>query len=134
MKRTNIIVALLFLLISSLAIAQEDAEENLSQMAANPLADLISLPFQNNLNMNYGEFNRNMNILNIQPVIPFANGRIITRTIFPIVSIPDFGSEEGMQTSGLSDIVFTAFYAPADQPFTWGIGPVLELPAGGSER
>jgi len=134
MKRTNIIVALLFLMISSLAIAQEDAEENLSQMAANPLADLISLPFQNNLNMNYGEFNRNMNILNIQPVIPFANGRIITRTIFPIVSIPDFGSEEGMQTSGLSDIVFTAFYAPADQPFTWGIGPVLELPAGGSER
>ena len=134
MKRINIIVALLFLMISSLAIAQEDAEENLSQMAANPLADLISLPFQNNLNINYGEFNRNTNILNIQPVVPLANGRIITRTIFPIVSIPDFGSEEGMQTSGLSDIVFTAFYAPANQPFTWGIGPILELPTGGSER
>jgi len=134
MKRISIITILLFLMISPWVFAQEDRQESLSQQAANPLADLISLPFQNNLNMNYGEFNRNTNILNIQPVVPFANGRIITRTIFPIVSIPDFGSEEGMQTSGLSDIVFTAFYAPANQPLTWGIGPVLELPTGGEER
>jgi hypothetical protein len=134
MKRISTIVTMLFLMISSLVHAQEDRQESLSQQAANPLADLISLPFQNNLNMNYGEFNRNTNILNIQPVVPLASGRIITRTIFPIVSIPDYGSEEGTQTSGLSDIVFTAFYAPANQPFTWGIGPVLELPTGGEER
>jgi hypothetical protein len=31
--------------------------------------------------MNYGEYNRNMNILNIQPVIPLAGGKLITRTI-----------------------------------------------------
>ena len=134
MKKIFILTAILFFIISPLMYAQEDVEENLSQMAANPLADLMSFPFQNNLNMNYGQFNRNTNILNIQPVIPFANGRIITRTIFPIVNIPDYGSEEGKLSSGLSDIVFTAFYAPADHPFTWGIGPVLELPAGGEER
>jgi hypothetical protein len=91
--RISIITTLLFLMISPWVLAQEDVEENLSQQAANPLANLISLPFQNNLNMNYGEFNRNTNILNIQPVVPLANGRIITRTIFPIVSIPDFGPE-----------------------------------------
>lgn len=32
----------------------------------------MSFPFQNNLNMNYGPYNRNMNVLNIQPVLPFA--------------------------------------------------------------
>jgi len=52
--------------------------------------------------MNQGEFNRNTNILNIQPVFPFADGRIITRTIFPIVRNPDFGSENGVMASGLS--------------------------------
>jgi hypothetical protein len=124
----------LFLMMSPLAYAQEDIQENLSQQAANPLADLISLPFQNNLNINHGPFNRNVNVLNIQPVIPFANGKLITRTIFPIVRIPDFSQESGKLTSGLSDIVFTAFYAPKSEGITWGFGPVVEIPSGGAER
>jgi hypothetical protein len=71
----------------------QNSQEELSKQAANPVAYLISFPFQNNLNINYGPYNRNMNILNIQPVIPFAGGRIITRTINPFISIPDFGPE-----------------------------------------
>jgi len=71
----------------------QQSQEELSEAAANPLADLMSFPFQNNLNMNYGEYNRNVNVLNIQPVIPFAGGKLITRTIFPIVRIPDFANE-----------------------------------------
>lgn len=133
MKAKHSILCLLILTMASFARAQ-DTKEDLSQQAANPLADLLSFPFQNNLNLNQEEFNRNTNVLNIQPVFPFAEGRIITRTIFPIVRIPDYGSEEGKLTSGLSDIVFTAFYAPAGQPFTWGVGPVLELPTGGELR
>jgi len=132
--KIGIIVTLLFLMMSPLANAQDDVKENLSQQAANPLADLMSFPFQNNLNINYGEYNRNTNILNIQPVIPFASGRIITRTIIPIVRIPDFTSDDGIAASGLRDIVFTAFYAPSNQPFTWGFGPVLEIPTGGAEK
>ena len=115
------------------AIAQP-SEEELSIEAANPLADLMSFPFQNNLNMNYGPFNRNLNVLNIQPVIPFANGKLITRTIMPIVSIPDFTQENGMESSGLGDIVFTAFYVPKSKGLMWGFGPVIELPTGGSIR
>ena len=68
------LVKLLFLcgvIISQYAHAQSSQEE-LSKEAANPLADLMSFPFQNNLNMNYGPYNRNMNVLNIQPVLPFA--------------------------------------------------------------
>jgi hypothetical protein len=75
-----------------------------------------------------------LNVLNIQPVIPTFGGKIITRTIFPFVWIPDFTAESGRLSSGLSDIVFTAFYTPATGGTMWGVGPVLEFPTGGSVR
>ena len=61
---------LLLLILTPLVHAQEDLQEDLSQQAANPLADLMSFPFQNNLNLNQGEFNRNTNVLNNQPASP----------------------------------------------------------------
>lgn len=129
----KILLSIIIILGVYTASAQQSQEE-LAEAAANPLADLISLPFQNNLNMNYGEFNRNTNVLNIQPVIPLAGGRIITRTIIPIVNIPDYENESGTFSSGLSDIVFTAFYVPKSSGITWGAGPVIELPTGGANR
>ena len=131
MKKSFFLVLSVFVLFTARA---QQSQEELSEAAANPLADLISLPFQNNLNMNYGPFDRHVNVLNIQPVIPLAGGKIITRTIFPIVSIPDFASESGNLSSGLSDIVFTAFYVPESKGVMWGFGPVIELPTGGSLR
>ena len=128
------IILLLTILLGVFSVNAQQTKEELASEAANPLADIISLPFQNNLNMNYGEYNRNMNILNIQPVIPFAGGKVITRTILPIVSIPDFSSETGNSSSGLSDIVFSAFYVPESKGLMWGFGPVVELPTGGSMR
>ena len=97
-KRFGIyVLAALVLLIAGTAMAQESGDnmEELSKKAANPLADLISLPFQNNTNFGLGPYDRTMNILNIQPVIPFADGKIITRTIAPIVWIPDVTAESG---------------------------------------
>jgi len=132
MKKITLIFLTIMLGIFS-ANAQE-SEEELSKAAANPLADLMSFPFQNNLNMNYGEYNRNVNVLNIQPVIPFFKGKFITRTIIPIVFIPDFSQESGMESSGLGDIVFTGFYVPESKGLMWGFGPVIELPTGGSIR
>jgi hypothetical protein len=131
MKKLLLITTSLLICLSILK--SQDATDDLSKQAANPLADLMSFPFQNNLNMNYGPYNRNLNVLNIQPVIPFAEGRIITRTIFPIVKIPDFTSETGKYASGLGDMVFTAFYVPKSKTM-WGIGPVLEIPTGGEKR
>ncbi|HSG67626.1 MAG TPA: hypothetical protein VK994_02890, partial [Bacteroidales bacterium] len=130
MVRKSLIILLIFLSGHSFISAQE-TRDDLSKQAANPIADLMSFPFQNNLNIDYGEFNRNMNVLNIQPVLPFAKGRIVTRTILPILWIPDFYHESGMLSSGIGDIVFTAFYVPANQPFIWGVGPVVEFPTGG---
>lgn len=133
MKKFVAITCLILFVLDFTLIYAQQTQEELSQQAANPIADLMSFPFQNNLNMNYGPYNRNTNILNIQPVLPFAEGRLITRTIFPIINIPDFSSESGKYASGLSDIVFTAFYSPKSKT-TWGIGPVIEIPTGGEKR
>ncbi|NOR76020.1 MAG: neuromedin U [Draconibacterium sp.] len=128
------LIIVLFLVCAVGVLNAQQSQEELSKAAANPLADLISLPFQNNLNINYGPYNRNVNVLNIQPVIPLFKGKFITRTIIPIVSIPDFTQESGMQSTGLGDIILTGFFVPESKGLMWGFGPVIELPTGGSIR
>lgn len=49
------------------------SEEELVKIAQNPLANLISLPFQNNINAGVGPNGRTPYILKFQPVIPFRN-------------------------------------------------------------
>jgi hypothetical protein len=61
----------------------------------NPVGDLISVPFQNNVNFPIGEFSRVQDVLNIQPVIPFHLSEdwiLISRSITPVVYQPDLGS------------------------------------------
>ena len=132
---TALAFALLFASSSSI-MAQEsgDRQEELAQTAANPIANLISLPLQLNNDFGIGPFDRTVNVLNVQPVIPLAGGKILTRTIFPFVWLPDVTSESGSFSSGLSDILLTAFYVPSSGSTMWGVGPVFELPSGGSER
>jgi hypothetical protein len=80
------------------------------------------------------EFDRTRNVLNIQPVVPLAEGRVVTRTIIPFVWLPDVTAESGSFSSGLGDILFTAFYVPPAGSFMWGLGPVIEFPTGGADR
>lgn len=105
---------------------EERSTEELAKLAQNPLANMMSFPFQNNSTFGVGEFGRTSNVLNIQPVLPFLNGHLITRTIIPLVSQP-VGETETI--SGVGDITFTAFYAPTPKKgLIWGIGPVLVIP------
>lgn len=110
----------------------QDANADLAKEAQNPVANLISLPLQNNTNFNIGPYDRTSNVLNIQPVVPFYGGRLITRTILPVVWQPDISSESG-STTGIGDLNFTAFYAPETEKLTWGVGPILMFPTGGDE-
>ncbi len=50
--------------------AGENETEELARAAQNPVASLISLPFQNNTNFNFGPQEKTQNVLNIQPVPP----------------------------------------------------------------
>ena len=126
-----IMSVVIFVLVNT--VFAQDAED-LSQQAANPVANLMSFPFQNNTNFGIGDYDRTSNILNFQPVIPLAGGKLITRTIFPIVWLPDVTQESGMISTGLGDITFTAFYVPESEGAMWGVGPVVEIPTGGEKR
>ena len=92
--------------------AQDAAE--LAKAAQNPIADMISLPFQNNTNFNVGPEKKTQNILNIQPVYPVSLGadwNLITRTIVPLISQPGFAPGQDRE-NGLGDIQFSAFFSP----------------------
>ena len=135
--RELIATAIVFLFASSTGlVAQESGadREALAEEAANPIANLVSLPIQNNTDFGLGPYDRSVNVLNVQPVVPLAGGKIVTRTIFPFVWLPDLSSESGSFSSGLSDITFTGFYVPSAGSTMWGLGPVVVFPSGGSER
>ncbi|WP_040730871.1 hypothetical protein [Thiocapsa marina] len=57
------------------AMAEMSATE-LAKLAQNPVGNLISVPFQNNTNLNYGPERGTQNILNIQPVIPISINKV----------------------------------------------------------
>ena len=117
------------MVISSISCAQSDAE--LAKAAQNPIANMISLPFQDNINTGIGPDDETQSILNIQPVWPLSlndEWNLITRTIVPVTSQPDIFTGEG-RVNGLGDVTFTAFLSPAKGgSLTWGVGPVLLLP------
>jgi len=108
--------------------AASPAKANLAKQAQNPVAAMISLPFQNNTNFGIGETDRVQNTLNIQPVIPFGLSEkvnFIARTIVPIVRQP-IGTDESK--TGLGDINFSGFFSPAKAgKLIWGAGPAILL-------
>ena len=130
MHKIIIATLLVLSLITSNAFAQQ-SETDLAEQAQNPLADLISLPLQNNFDFNVGPNDRTRYTLNIQPVIPFHitdNLNLITRTILPVIYQPDVLSNSGGNT-GLGDLNFTAWFSPRTAgKFIWGVGGTMVIP------
>jgi hypothetical protein len=109
-------------------------EASLARQLANPVASLISVPFQFNYDRGIGvQENIQRANLNIQPVVPFklsANWNLISRTILPVVN---FQGAAGPETGQLNfgDTVQSLFLSPANpgpKGVIWGVGPVALLP------
>jgi hypothetical protein len=111
---------------SRVAPAESDATA-IAKKLQNPVANLISLPIQWNINTNVGPDKQDQSVINIQPVIPFhisEEWNLITRTIVPIINtpVPDW-------ETGLGDIQLSLFASPAaPSKFIWGVGPIFQFP------
>jgi hypothetical protein len=128
---------------------------DLAKASQNPVASMISVPFENNATFNNGANDVFVNVLNVKPVIPMGiseNWNLINRAIIPIVyqdsgftgqtyvggatingGTTVFISPVQQQGSlfGLGDIVYQGFISPKKSgKFIWGLGPQLNIPTG----
>jgi len=110
-------------------------EEELARKTQNPIADLISLPFQLNMDRDLGSTQEGKKtVLNIQPVVPFSIGpewNLISRTIIPLVDQKDLLPGGAADASGLGDVLQSLFFSPKKPTasgWIWGAGPVFLLP------
>ena len=110
-----------------------DQAAELAKQLQNPVASLISIPFQNNFDFNLGPNGDGFKYtLNFQPVIPVSINKdynLIIRTILPIISQDDVipGTSQG----GLGDIVQSFFFSPKKPVggLILGFGPVFLYPS-----
>jgi len=104
---------------------------DLAKAAQNPVADMMSFPFQNQFNFGFGPDKVLLYLMEFEPVIPLhlsEDWNLITRTIIPVINVPS--PAPGLQSAfGLGDISPTLFLSPAKpHKFTWGLGPVMTFP------
>ena len=115
----------------SAAAGQKQSVDELAKAVQNPIANLISVPFQNNTSFEFGPQEKTQNVLNIQPVVPVSvneNWNLITRTIVPVVSQPELLPGQDRE-NGLGNTLFTGFFSPAAaSEWIWGVGPAIQLP------
>ena len=109
----------------------------LAKAAQNPVADMISVPLQNNTNFGIGPYSRDQDVLNIQPVIPLhltQKWNLITRTILPIVWQPN-ASQPTQGWYGLGDLNPSLFFSPAKPgKLIWGVGPAMVFPTATADQ
>ena len=128
--------------------AQQHDPSALAKASQNPVANMISLPFENNATFNNGSDDVFINVLNIKPVIPTGlteNWNLINRAIIPVAYMDSgvkgrpgqttigeaiLGQRRGLGTAfatqgkelgsqfGLGDITYQGFFSPA-KPGKW---------------
>ncbi|WFB37267.1 transporter [Kiritimatiellota bacterium B12222] len=138
-KKIKLMISLVASICAVSAQAQTTETESeqatkLAKQLANPVASLISVPFQYNYDSNLGpNDDGTKSYLNIQPVTPFSiseDWNLIVRTIVPVIDLEDV-TVKGDSASGLGDITQSFFFSPKAPVDGWilALGPVGLYPS-----
>jgi hypothetical protein len=128
MTKVCLVLATILLVGESRPLLAQSADE-LAKQTQNPVASLISVPFQGNWDFGIGDREAVGTTMNIQPVAPFGlttDWNIILRVIMPVQSQPTDG---GQRLTGMGDTTMTVFMSPAKTgKIIWGAGPAILVP------
>jgi len=107
---------------------------NLAKELANPVANLVSMPFQWEYNRGMGKDQAGANqTLLFQPLIPFDLSGGDVFIVRPIIAGTRQMNVNGYSGYGMSNITLETFYAPyTGTSWLWGVGPYAVSPAGNS--
>ncbi|HEX4771376.1 MAG TPA: hypothetical protein VH351_11115 [Bryobacteraceae bacterium] len=116
----------------SFSLYSQQGADEARESARNPVADVIKVPFVEDIFVDTGRYGRTANSLQIQPVIPVqisGNFLLVPRIVAtPLAYVPDVTQAKG-GTTGVADTILTFFITPVRTgKLIWGVGPALLIP------
>jgi hypothetical protein len=127
------LMAMIMLFVAALPTrAQEDSSE-IAKEAQNPIANVISVPVENDFDPQTGIHKDDSYVMEMKPVVPLHLSNdwlLITRTIIPVIQVPNL-TPEISGTTGLGDVQESLFLSPTKAGpggIIWGAGPAISFP------